>query len=315
MNSPAFQPQLGEFPIARKLADLIIAHTPEEGITETAIPGLQLFRKNSPSSFVCTVYEPALCVVVQGSKTVKLGDKEIFYGPLTYMATAVELPVTGQVNDASEDAPYLALKMTIDPKDVADLLLEMGADLRVKPDQCPCGLCVASVDYGILDAVSRLVELLEYPTHIKMLAPLIKRELIYRSLVGEMGSRILNFVRTDSQANRIARVIEKLKEGFAEPLRVGQLAESMNMSESALYHTFKEVTRMSPVQYQKKLRLHEARRLMLSEGLEASTASYKVGYESPSHFSREYSRMFGAPPRADVIKLRGGEERARIVTA
>src|SRR5690606_15666054 len=115
------------------------------------------------------------------------------------------------------------------------------------------------------------------------------------------------FVKTDSQAHRISRVIEALKERFAEPLRVGQLAESVNMSESALYHTFKEVTRMSPVQYQKKLRLHEARRLMLSEGLEASTASYKVGYESPSHFSREYSRMFGAPPRADVLKLRGVE--------
>lgn len=299
-------------PMCRKLAQMVMEKAPEAGITETSIPGLYLFRTESPSSCVSTVYEPALCVVAQGSKSVRLGDREITYGPLTYMVTAVDLPVIGQVVDASPEEPYLAIKIAIDPKEVADMVLEVGDKLPAKPATCPCGLSKAPVDYGILNAVTRLVGLLDSPDDVRILEPLIKREIIYRALMGEMGARMRNFAVADSQGHRIARVIEALKERFAEPLRVRELAETVNMSESTLYHTFKEVTRMSPVQFQKKLRLHEARRLMLSEGLEASTASYKVGYESPSHFSREYSRMFGAPPRADVSKLRGDQ---RLVAA
>lgn len=294
-------------PMCRQLAELLLSKAPEEGVHSTSIPGVDIFRKDSPSNCVCAVYDPALYLVAQGSKTVQLGDKEIFYGPLTYMITTVDLPVTGQVVGASEKEPFLAIKMTIDPKDVADVVLEIGDEPPVKHNNCPCGLSMAPVDFGILNAMTRLAQLLDSPADAKFLAPLIKREIIYRALVGEMGAWMRNFVKADSQAHRISRVLEELKVRFAEPLRVGELAENANMSESALYHTFKEVTRMSPVQYQKKLRLHEARRLMLSEGLEASTASFKVGYESPSHFSREYSRMFGAPPRADVMKLRGGE--------
>lgn len=301
-------------PKCRQLAELLLNKAPGEGVHHTSIPGVDVFRKDSPSNCVCAVYDPALCLIAQGSKTVKLGDKEIFYGPLTYMVTTVELPVTGQVVGASEEEPYLAIKMSIDPKEVAEVVLEMGDEQPIKQETCSCGLNVAQVDYGILDAMSRLAKLLDSPADAKYLAPLIKREIIYRALMGEMGAWMRNFVKADSQAQRISRVIEELKARFSEPLRVGELAENANMSESALYHTFKEVTRMSPVQYQKKLRLHEARRLMLSEGLEASTASFKVGYESPSHFSREYSRMFGAPPRADVMKLRGGERQLAQMT-
>lgn len=302
-----------EAPMCRRLAEMVAEKIPQQGIAETVIPGLHLFRANSPSSCVCTVYEPALCLIAQGSKTVQLGDREILYGPLTYMVSAVELPVTGQVVGATQEQPYLAIKMAVDPQEVGELVLQMGDRLRVAPDEsrvASCGLSIAKVDLGILDAVTRLVSLLNSPSDIPMLMPLIKREIIYRALVGEMGARMRDFAVVGSQAHRIARVIEELKERFAQPLRVRELAETVNMSESTLYHTFKEVTRMSPVQYQKKLRLHEARRLMLSEGLEASTASYRVGYESPSHFSREYSRMFGASPRADVSKLRGVEQRA-----
>lgn len=294
-------------PMCRQLAEHLLNKAPEEGVHSTSIPGVDIFRKDSPSNYVCAVYEPALCLIAQGSKTIKLGDKEILYGPLTYMVATVELPVTGQVVDASEEEPFLAIKMAIDPKEVADVVLAIGDEQPVKHKQCSCGLSIAPVDYGILNAMSRLAKLLDSPDDAGFLAPLIKREIIYRAMMGEMGAWMRNFVKTDSQTHRISRVIEELKVRFAEPLRVGELADNANMSESALYHTFKEVTRMSPVQYQKKLRLHEARRLMLSEGLEASTASFKVGYESPSHFSREYSRMFGAPPRADVMRLRGGE--------
>lgn len=308
-STPALDPAqpLAE-PVCRELADLVSTRATTEGIHKTIIPGLELFRIDAPSGCVSTVYEPSLCVIAQGRKTVELGDREIVYGALSYMVSSVDLPVQGWVIDATPEHPYLAVKINIDPAEVADLVMQLGdAEMSAAPTDCPysaCGLCVAQVDLGILDAMTRLVQLLDSPTDAKVLAPLIQREIIYRALVGEMGGRMREFVSADSQSYRISRVISLLKSRFAEPLRVRELAEDVNMSESTLYHSFKQVTRMSPVQFQKKLRLHEARRLMLSEGLEASTASYRVGYESPSHFSREYSRMFGAPPRADVTKLR-----------
>ena len=269
-------PSLPDVPKCRELADLVSARMTEEGVYETDIPGLDLFRVDAPPPCMSTVYEPSLCVIAQGRKTVQLGDREIVYGALTYVVSSVDLPVNGRVIDASPEHPFLAVKININPAEVAELVLQMGdAAPSAEQTECPysgCGLCVAQVDLGILDA---------------------------------MSPRMREFVSTDSQQNRISRVISVLKDRFAEPLRVRELAEDVNMSESTLYHSFKQVTRMSPVQFQKKLRLHEARRLMLSEGLEAATASYRVGYESPSHFSREYSRMFGASPRADVIKLRG----------
>lgn len=296
-------------PECRQLADLVSARITTEGIHQTIIPGLELFRIDAPSGCVSTVYEPSLCIIAQGRKIVELGDREIVYGALSYMVSSVDLPVQGRVVDASPEQPYLAVKIRIDPAEVADLVLQLG-EVRAsgEPTDCPysaCGLCVAQVDLGILDAMTRLVQLLDSPTDARVLAPLVQREILYRALIGEMGERMREFVSADSQSHRISRVISVLKNRFAEPLRVRELADDVNMSESALYHSFKQVTRMSPVQFQKKLRLHEARRLMLGEGLEAATASYRVGYESPSQFSREYSRMFGAPPRADVTKLRG----------
>lgn len=296
-------------PMCQQLGDLVAARMTAEGVYETSIPGLELFRVDSPTPCMSTVYEPSLCVIAQGRKTVQLGDREIVYGAHSYMVSSVDLPVNGRVVDASPENPFLAVKISINPAEVADLVLELGDAAPPEPQvDCPysaCGLCVAQVDMGILDAMTRLVRLIDSPADARILAPLIQREIIYRALIGEMGLRMREFVSADSQSHRISRVIAVLKDRFAEPLRVRELAEDVNMSESTLYHSFKQVTRMSPVQFQKKLRLHEARRLMLSEGLEAATASYRVGYESPSHFSREYSRMFGAPPRADVIKLRG----------
>lgn len=306
------QPSGLDMPMCRQLADLVGEQAVSEGINQTSIAGLEVYRTDQPTSFNSTVYEPALCVIAQGSKTVQLGDKEILYGPLTYMISAVELPVGGCVIDATPSAPYLAVKLSLNQQEIAELVLELGDELPPLDQQrdCPaasCGLCVAPLDTGILQAMTRLVALLSSPTDARILAPLVRREIIYRALMGEMGWRLRDFAATDTQAHRISKVIAVLKDRFAEPLRVRELAEDVNMSESTLFHTFKQVTRMSPVQFQKKLRLHEARRLMLTEGLEAATASYRVGYESPSHFSREYRRMFGAPPRADVTKLRGDQ--------
>ncbi|OJA07055.1 AraC family transcriptional regulator [Halomonas sp. QHL1] len=281
-----------------------------EGLQDTAIAEVQLIRADAATSFHCAVYEPCLCFVVQGSKTVQLGDKEIVYSGPSYMASAVHLPVGGRIDHATPEQPYLAVKVSVDPQEVAGLILELGdkAPSEGHDAICPemdCGLRSATMDARMQGALYRLLSLLDSPEDIPVLSPLARRELIYRALMGEMGPHMRRFTATDSQASRIARVIYALRERYAQPLKIRELADAANMSESTLYHSFRQVTRMSPLQYQKKLRLHEARRLMLAEGLEAATASYRVGYESPSHFSREYSRMFGAPPRADVSQLRG----------
>lgn len=294
----------------QSLVQKLLRWTPEQGLQETALEGVDLIRSDEATSCVSSVYEPSLGFLIQGKKTLQLGDKEISYGPLNYIASSVHLPVLGQVENASPEQPFLAIRLVIDPQEVTDLVLELGdkaPELEAEFD-CPeinCALAVARMDAGILDAVSRLVGLLDTPADAPILAPLARREIIYRALMGDMGARMRKFASVDSQANRISRVIAVLKDRFSEPLRISELADEANMSESSLYHSFKQVTRMSPLQFQKKLRLHEARRLMLTEGIEAASASYRVGYESPSHFSREYSRLFGLPPRADVSKLRG----------
>lgn len=296
--------------VQETLARRIMQWAPEEGMQDTAVKGLALIRTETETSCVATLYEPCLGFIVQGEKSLQLGDKEIVYGPMSYLASAVHLPVVGRVAAASPEHPYLAVKLVVDPQEVADLVLELGekAPAQAACPEVSCGLGVARMDRGLAEAVNRLVGLLETPADAAILAPLVRREIVYRVLVGEVGPRLLKFARVDSQANRISRVIALIKDRFSEPLRIPELASQANMSESSLYHSFKQVTRMSPLQFQKKLRLHEARRLMLAEGLEAGSASYRVGYESPSHFSREYSRMFGAPPRADVNKLRGVEQ-------
>ncbi|MBQ0776236.1 MAG: AraC family transcriptional regulator, partial [Pseudomonas sp.] len=222
-------------PMCRELADLVAARMTEEGVYETDIPGLDLFRVDAPTSCMSTVYEPSLCVIAQGRKIVQLGDREIVYGALSYMVSSVDLPVNGYVVDASPENPFLAVKINIDPAEVAELVLQLGDAAPSEPVDCPysaCGLCVAQVDLGILDAMTRLVRLLDSPTDARFLAPLIQREIIYRALVGEMGSRMREFVSADSQSHRISRVISVLKDRFAEPLRVRELAEDVNMSES-----------------------------------------------------------------------------------
>jgi len=282
----------------------------DQQVQETAIPGLTVFRSDTQTSCVSSIYDPSLGFIVQGTKTVNFGDRELVYGPLSYFVSSVHMPVLGRIVDASPDEPYLAMKVDVDPQELSNLVLEMGSQmpLEAEIESCSegsCGLCLTQMDKGMLDAVIRLTGFLGSPQDIPVLAPLVRREIIYRALTGEMGAKMRKFAVADSQVHRVSRVIAVLKNRYTQPLRVKDLAEEVNMSESALFHTFKQVTRMSPLQFQKKLRLHEARRLMLSEGLEAATASYRVGYESPSHFSREYSRLFGTPPRADVIKLRG----------
>jgi AraC-like DNA-binding protein len=287
----------------KELTDLIERSTGHDGTHPTEIAPLTLYRLSTPSEPVPVLYEPALCIVAQGSKRVMLADEIYSYDPAQFLLVSVDLPLAGQVVKASPDAPYLSLRIDLDPGVVGDLLIEAGLTGPASPTPRR-GLAVSPVDAPLLDAVVRLLHLLDSPRDIGVLAPLIVREITYRLLRGEQGPRLRQITTEGGQAQRIARAIHWLKHNYSRPFSIDAIAREAHMSPSGLHHHFKAVTAMSPLQYQKQLRLQEARRLMLSEALDAAAAGYRVGYESPSQFSREYRRLFGAPPQRDMASLR-----------
>jgi AraC-like DNA-binding protein len=287
-----------------ELAALVARLTPREGIHPSAIPALTVIRSDSPSMPTPSVYEPSLCIVVQGRKRAVLGDDVYYYDALNYLTVSVTLPAIGHVLEATPEKPYLCLRLELDARMIGELLLQVGRS--AVPPSTDRGLYVARTAPQLLDAVLRLTRLLEQPRDAAILAPLVLREIHYRVLTGELGHRLRELCVVDSQVNRVARAIDLLRKRFTESLRIEDLAAAAHMSESSLHHRFKAVTAMSPMQFQKHLRLHEARRLMLTEGLEAAAAAHRVGYESPSQFSREYRRLFGAPPRREIETVRGG---------
>jgi AraC-like DNA-binding protein len=290
-----------------QLKKQLAPHMPHYGGIESLIPELFLYRTDVPTEVTPVVYEPSLCIMLQGEKEVYLNTDRLIYDPLSYLLVPITVPVSGKVTQASPEQPYLALRMTIDLKELADLVIDLGGRVERSTSQVKA-MSMGRVDESLLSAVSRLVQLLDKPADIPVLYPLLKREILYRLLLGDLGSQLRDFMLLDSQGHRISKVIELLRKKYNEPLRIKELADEVHLSESALFQAFKAVTAMSPLQYQKKLRLNEARRIMLHEGVEAATASYKVGYESPSQFSREYSRLFGAPPKTDIerVRLQGG---------
>ncbi|MBC8104728.1 MAG: AraC family transcriptional regulator [Cytophagales bacterium] len=281
------------------LAVLLERLTRQDGTHQSeAIASLCLYRASRPGEAMPVLYRPSLCIIAQGTKEVRLGDEAFRYDPAHYLLTSVDLPVTGQVMEATAKAPYLSLSLNLEPADIQGLTLDK--DLPPAPlSSSPRGIAVSRVDTELLDAVLRLVRLLERPRDIPILAPLIIREIQYRLLMGEQEGYLRRMMAANSEVQRIARAIQWLKLHFAEPVRIEEVAREAFMSPSGLYHHFKAVTAMSPLQYQKQLRLQEARRLLLSEGLDAAAAGFRVGYESPSQFSREYRRQFGAPPLQD----------------
>ncbi len=288
-----------------ELVHLIARHARQNGLQATGIDGLRLIRATSPSQPLPSLYEPALCVVVQGRKHALLANETYVYDPLHYLVISVTLPMTGQIIEASEERPYLCMGISIDTRIISDLLVQLGpgSDDKTRKGR---GLFVARTTPTLAEAVLRLARLLDQPREARVLAPLILREIHYRVLEGELGHRLRELCVTDSQTQRIARAIQLLSARYAESLSIEELAAAAHMSTSSLHHRFKEVTTMSPLQFQKQLRLHEARRLMLTQGIEAATAAHRVGYESPSQFSREYRRLFGAPPRREIDTLRDG---------
>jgi AraC-like DNA-binding protein len=287
----------------RELVQEIERFAKNDGTHETQIHGLRFIRASRLSEPVYSVYVPSLCVVAQGSKIVMLEQESYHYNPESYLTASVHLPIRGQVVQASQEAPYLSLQLQFDMNQILDVIQASKQAVRSKREPGR-GLVVSRMNDTLHDAVLRLVKLLEAPQDIPVLAPYAIREIIYRVLQNEQNAALKQFALTGSHAQRIAKVTERINRDFALPLRVDELAAEACMSVSSLYDYFKEVTGMSPIQYQKQIRLQEARRLLLTETMEAAEAAFKVGYESPSHFSREYARMFGLPPVRDIRRLR-----------
>jgi AraC-like DNA-binding protein len=270
---------------------------------ETAIPGLILARRDKPSEPISILYEPRICVIAQGAKRVQLGDDAYVYDTQHFLLTSVDLPSFVQVIKASPEKPYLGLVLNIDQREISQLMVDSNLP-PPRPQQTSRGMATGEVTLPLLAAFQRLIDLLDEPKDIPILAPIIEREIFYRLLVGDQGARLRQIAVAGSQSQQIARAIDWLKGNFTRPLRIDDLAAQVNMSTSTFHHHFREVTAMSPLQYQKWLRLNEARRLMLAENKDATTTAFQVGYESPSQFSREYGRMFGAPPLRDITSLR-----------
>jgi AraC-like DNA-binding protein len=274
-----------------------------EDKNETAVPGLTLYRRSQPTQPASGMFNPCICLAVQGVKRAVLEGKEYVYDAQHYLITPINLPTLVQVVEASPEKPYLGLVLDLDLRSLAELMLESSLPLPLTP-QPGHAMATGRVTTDLLNAFHRLADLVDKPRDIPILAPIVKREIFYRMLTGDQGMRLRHMASAGSQGNRIAHAIDWLKAHFTEPLRIEDLASQVNMSPSTFHHHFKTLTAMSPLQYQKWLRLNEARRLMLAEDQDATTAAFQVGYESPSQFSREYSRMFGAPPLRDVTTLR-----------
>lgn len=286
-----------------ELAALIDKYSAGDGIHKTAIPRLSLIRSTRPTEPLHAVHAPALCIIAQGRKIVMLGDLAFEYDPASYLIVSVDVPITGQVTVASKAKPYLCLMLDFDPAVLGALVLDAGVT-RAASDSPGPSLMLSSVTSELLDAAIRLARLLETPRDIPILAPLAEREILYRLLQGEQAARLQQIAVADSKLQQVNRAIAWIKKNFDKPFSIDKVASEARMSASSLHEHFKAVTAMSPLQYQKQLRLQEARRLMFGQTLDAASASHQVGYESPSQFSREYARMFGAPPARDIERLR-----------
>ncbi|MFA7406132.1 MAG: AraC family transcriptional regulator [Pelobacteraceae bacterium] len=285
------------------LGKTIARLTGKEELHTTAVPGLSLFRRTEPTEPITGMYEPSICLVAQGAKRVKLGDDTFVYDAHHYLITSVHLPTVVQIIKASPEKPYLGLRLMLDLREIAQLMVDSNLP-RPRAQQSSRGMATGEVTQPLLTAFQRLIDLLAEQQDIPILAPIIQREIIYRLLVGDQGERLRQIASAGSQSHQIARAIAWLKGNFTQSLSIDNLAEQASMSTSTFHHHFRSMTALSPLQFQKQLRLQEARRLMLAERMDAANAAFQVGYESPSQFSREYNRMFGAPPLRDITTLR-----------
>jgi len=284
--------------LAGKIASLIGKE--ENRITE--IPGVSLHRRTSPTPPCRTTYHPGIIVVAQGSKHADLGPTSFIYDESRFLLAAVDLPIVSWVAAATEEAPCLVLSLRLDMPMVRELLAREEIHVAEAPSDSP-GISIGKTTPEFLNACCRLLDLLDSPRDIPFLSGLIQREIIYRVLQGRVGARLRSVATVGDQSHRTAKVITWITANYAKPLHVEELAELASMGVSTLHHHFRMLTAMSPLQYQKQLRLQSARSLMLNNGLDAASAAFEVGYESATQFNREYSRFFGQPPMRDVRAL------------
>ncbi|MGC1308413.1 MAG: AraC family transcriptional regulator [Phormidesmis sp.] len=287
-----------------ELAALIDRHTDSNGdiYYSTTINSLVFVRCDTCKT-IQTLSEPLFAMVVQGEKKLSLNEEIFQYGVAQYLVMPVDLPLSVCMIEATPDQPYLGLKLKLDPVQLCEIIAQTNPDSDRKENSVR-GWCVSDANPSLLDCVIRLINLLETPQDIPFLAPMMIREIYYRLLSDHQGEAVRQVATAGSNMQRIAEVIRQIKAEFTQPLRVEDLAEQANMSTASFHRHFKAVTSMSPLQYQKQLRLLTARQMMLAEAVDATQAAYQVGYESTSQFSREYARMFGAPPIRDVERLR-----------
>jgi AraC-like DNA-binding protein len=287
----------------QELAALVMRHTEGNGLHPTAIDRLRFARSDAMSTATYSVDEPCLTLIVQGEKEVLLSEETYPYHAGHYLVLSVTLPISGRVVKATPDQPCLVLKLSLDLVQLCDLVTQMDFS-SAQQENSVRGLWVSTANATLIESVLRLVKLLETPQDIPILAPIMLRELYYRLLIGEQSEAVRQIATSGSSMQRIASAIQLIKAEFTQPIRIEDLAKQVKMSTSSFHQHFKQITSMSPLQYQKQLRLLEARHLMITEDFDAIAAAYQVGYESGSQFSREYSRMFGAPPMRDIERLR-----------
>ncbi len=287
---------------ASELTASIAQLADEIGFHLTAVPGLAIFRREASTKPTSAMYDPCICVVAQGAKRVYLEKDSYVYDARHYLVTAAHLPTDVQVIQASAQEPCLGLKLQLDLTEMSQLMADSALPAP-REQRSSRAMATGEMDLPLLSAFTRLIDLANVPDEVPILAPILKREIYCRLLMGEQGALLRQTVSAGNHTHRISRAIDWLKDNFTSPLKVEALAEQASMSTSTFHNHFRALTATSPLQYQKRLRLNEARRLMIAEGLDARSVAFQVGYESPSQFSREYSRLFGAPPMQDVQKL------------
>ena len=282
---------------------------------ETGIPGLTLFRVTEPTPPFSSIYEPSISLIIRGSKRVYVGDAVLDYDESSFFLTAIDLPTTAQILQASDAEPYYGALLRLDLERLRHIIVQHDLQAASRPPG-EMAMAVGPATAEMFDALARLVALLQAPRDIAFLAPHIHEEILYRLLSGEQGEYLRRIALAGTQANRVAKAISWLKQNYMAPLRMEQLADIARMGVSTLHHHFRAMTAMSPLQYQKHLRLHHARELMLGESVDAATAAFRVGYESATQFSREYRRMFGAPPMRHIKAIQqlgdGNARHARL---
>ncbi|MGG6311545.1 AraC family transcriptional regulator N-terminal domain-containing protein [Paenibacillus macerans] len=289
--------------VVQRLLDMMSRFPYDEGTFETDIPFLSLLKELKPTDIEQGLLEPSVCFVIQGGKKLLVGSKTIFYGEGSYISSSIDMPIKGQVIQASQDKPYMAIRIAFTAEEIASIVLEANVKPG-EPKQLSEGAFVGNAGDDALSVLERLLPLSFDSQAASFLAPAIKREIVYRLLTGKDGGHFYNKMLLHQEAAGISRAIHYVKTNFERPLTVGEIARVGNMSVSTLHHKFKAVTTLSPIQYQKQLRLQEARRILLGGGIDVTRAAFRVGYESLTQFNREYKRLFGLPPLKDIKAIR-----------